>query len=169
MSDGLTVSFALASELSGALDDMRIIVTGGLAEVAAGSIAMGLGGYLAGRSDAERYDAERRREEMEVRETAKVEAEEVADVFRAYGLTPAELKPMVDALRKRPQAWVDFMMRFELGLEKPDSGRALASAVTIALAYDADRRTGLPPRRGAAPSRQEVYGPDPRDHVGLRA
>jgi len=102
---------------------------------AAGSIAMGLGGYLAARSDAEHYDAERVREETEVREKGKVEAEEVADVFRAYGLTPAELQPVVDALRKRPAAWVDFMMRFELGLEKPESRRALGSAVTIAAAY----------------------------------
>ena len=135
MSDGLTVPFALAAGLSGAVDNTSIIVTAGLAEIAAGSIAMGLGGYLAARSDAEHYDAERVREETEVREKAKVEAEEVADVFRTYGLTAAELKPVVDALRKRPAAWVDFMMRFELGLEKPDPRRALASAVTIALAY----------------------------------
>jgi VIT1/CCC1 family predicted Fe2+/Mn2+ transporter len=135
MSDGLTVPFALAAGLSGAVDNTSIIVTAGLAEIAAGSIAMGLGGYLAARSDAEHYDAERVREVTEVREKAKVEAEEVADVFRTYGLTSAELKPVVDALRKRPEAWVDFMMRFELGLEKPDPRRALASAVTIAAAY----------------------------------
>ena len=135
MSDGLTVPFALAAGLSGAVDNTSIIVTAGLAEVAAGSIAMGLGGYLAGRSDAEHYDAERVREETEVREKAKVEAEEVAAVFRAYGLTAAELKPVIDALRQRPDAWVDFMMRFELGLEKPDPRRALVSAATIALAY----------------------------------
>ena len=89
MSDGLTVPFALAAGLSGAVDNTSIIVTAGLAEIAAGSIAMGLGGYLAARSDAEHYDAERVREETEVREKAKVEAEEVADVFRAYGLTPS--------------------------------------------------------------------------------
>jgi len=135
MSDGLTVPFALAAGLAGAIDDASLIVTAGLAEIAAGSIAMGLGGYLAARSDVEHYHAERIREETEVREKAKVEAEEVADVFRAYGLTSAELKPVVDALRKRPEAWVDFMMRFELGLEKPDPRRALVSAVTIAVAY----------------------------------
>lgn len=135
MSDGLTVPFARAAGLSGAVDKTSIIVTAGLAEIAAGSIAMGLGGYLAGRSDAEHYHAERTREETEVREKATVEAEEVADIFRGYGLTSAELMPVVDALRKRPEAWVDFMMRFELGLEKPDSSRALASAVTIAAAY----------------------------------
>jgi len=135
MSDGLTVQFALAAGLSGADDNTSVIVTAGLAEVAAGSIAMGLGGYLAARSDAEHYHAERVREETEVRERARVEAEEVAEIFRSYGLTSAELKPVVDALRRRPEAWVDFMMRFELGLEKPASRRALASAVTIALAY----------------------------------
>jgi vacuolar iron transporter family protein len=131
----LTVPFALAAGLSGAIDNSGVVVTAGLAEIAAGSIAMGLGGYLAARSDAEHYHAERVREETEVREKAKVEAEEVADVFRAYGLTSAELKPVVDALRMRPEAWVDFMMRFELGLEKPDPRRALGSAMTIAAAY----------------------------------
>src|SRR5512136_3003704 len=135
MSDGLTVPFALAAGLSGAVDNTSIIVTAGLAEIAAGSIAMGLGGYLAARSDAEHYHAERAREETEVQEKAKIEAQEVADVFRAYGLTSAELKPVVDALRKRPEAWVDFMMRFELGLEKPDPKRAVVSALTIAGAY----------------------------------
>jgi VIT1/CCC1 family predicted Fe2+/Mn2+ transporter len=135
MSDGLTVPFALAAGLSGAVDNTSIIVTAGLAEIAAGSIAMGLGGYLAARSDAEHYDAERVREETEVREKAAVEAEEVATVFAGYGLSTEESKPVVDALRARPDAWVDFMMRFELGLEKPDPARALTSALTIALAY----------------------------------
>lgn len=135
MSDGLTVPFALAAGLSGAVDNTSIIVTAGLAEIAAGAIAMGLGGYLAARSDAEHYHAERAREEAEVRQTAQLEADEVASVFRTYGLTPAELQPVVDALRKRPTAWVDFMMRFELGLEAPDPRRAFASAATIAVAY----------------------------------
>jgi VIT1/CCC1 family predicted Fe2+/Mn2+ transporter len=135
MSDGLTVPFALAAGLSGAVDNTRVIVTAGLAEIAAGSIAMGLGGYLAARSDAEHYQAERAREETEVREKAELEAQEVADVFGAYGLTPEEIKPVVGAFRQRPEAWVDFMMRFELGLEKPESRRALASALTIAAAY----------------------------------
>jgi VIT1/CCC1 family predicted Fe2+/Mn2+ transporter len=135
MSDGLTVPFALAAGLSGAVDNTSIIVTAGLAEIAAGSIAMGLGGYLAARSDAEHYHAERAREATEVREKAKIEAQEVAEVFGSYGLTPAEIQPVVEALRKRPEAWVDFMMRFELGLEKPEPRRALGSAVTIAVAY----------------------------------
>jgi len=135
MSDGLTVPFALAAGLSGAVSSTGIIVTAGLAEIAAGSIAMGLGGYLAARSDAEHYQAERLREEAEVAEIPEVEAEEVAIVFREYGLTDEESRPVVEALRKRPEAWVDFMMRFELGLEKPDPRRALASAITIAGAY----------------------------------
>lgn len=135
MSDGLTVPFALAAGLSGAVSSTHIVVTAGLAEIAAGSIAMGLGGYLAGRSDRDHFDSERLREEREVREAPELEAKEVAEVFRAYGLTEDESRPVVDALRLRPQAWVDFMMRLELGLEKPDPRRALASAVTIALAY----------------------------------
>jgi VIT1/CCC1 family predicted Fe2+/Mn2+ transporter len=135
MSDGLTVPFALAAGLSGAVDTTRIIVTAGLAEIAAGSIAMGLGGYLAAKSDAEHYDAERRREDMEVREKPEAEAEEVADVFKSYGVTTEESRPIVDALRKRPDSWVEFMMKYELGLEKPDPKRALLSALTIAGAY----------------------------------
>lgn len=135
MSDGLTVPFALAAGLSGAVDTTRIIVTAGLAEIAAGSIAMGLGGYLAAKSDAEHYHAERVREATEVTEKPEAEAAEVAEVFRSYGLTEDESKPIVDALRTRPDAWVDFMMRFELGLEKPDPKRALLSAATIAGAY----------------------------------
>jgi vacuolar iron transporter family protein len=135
MSDGLTVPFALAAGLSGAVDTTRIIVTAGLAEIAAGSIAMGLGGYLAAKSDAEHYRAERNREELEVTEKPEAEAAEVTDVLTTYGMTPEETIPVVDAIRKRPVAWVDFMMRFELGLEQPDPKRALLSALTIAGAY----------------------------------
>ena len=135
MSDGLTVPFALAAGLSGAVASTSIVVTAGLAEIAAGSIAMGLGGYLAARSDAEHYASERAREQQEVKDRAKVEADEVAQVFESYGLTPKESAPVVEALRKRPGAWVDFMMRFELGLEKPDPKRALTSALTIGLSY----------------------------------
>jgi vacuolar iron transporter family protein len=135
MSDGLTVPFALAAGLSGAVNTTTIIVTAGLAEIAAGSIAMGLGGYLAAKSDAEHYFSERTREESEVSEKPDIEAGEVAEVFHAYGLTVEESQPIVDALRKRPRAWVDFMMRFELGLEKPDPKRAFISAATIAGAY----------------------------------
>jgi len=145
MSDGLTVPFALAAGLSGAVASTGVIVTAGLAEIAAGSIAMGLGGYLAARSDAEHYASERRREEREVREIPGVEAEEVAQVFRGYGLSDRESAPVVEALCRRPEAWVDFMMRFELGLEKPDPARALSSAVTIAGAYVAGGLVPLVP------------------------
>jgi len=135
MSDGLTVPFALAAGLTGAVASTQVIVTAGLAEIAAGSIAMGLGGYLAARSDAEHYASERQREHSEVRDKPEVEAAEVAEVFEAYGLTREESAPVVEALVRRPDAWIDFMMRFELGLEKPDPRRALVSALTIAFAY----------------------------------
>jgi VIT1/CCC1 family predicted Fe2+/Mn2+ transporter len=139
MSDGLTVPFALAAGLTGGLtgtpNPSSIIVTAGLAEIAAGSIAMGLGGYLAAKSDAEHYQSEREREHREVQEIPEEEMREVAEVFESYGLTKDETWPIVEALRKRPQHWVDFMMRFELGLEKPDPRRALISAITIAGAY----------------------------------
>ena len=135
MADGLTVPFALAAGLSGAAGTNHIIVTAGLAEIAAGSIAMGLGGYLAAKSDAEHYVSEKKREEHEVKEKPHVEAAEVAEIFRSYGLTHEESKPVVDALIRQPEAWVDFMMRFELGLEEPDPKRAVVSAGTIAAAY----------------------------------
>ena len=135
MSDGLTVPFALAAGLSGAVDNSRIVVVAGLAEIAAGSIAMGLGGYLAARSDAEHYESERKREQREVEEIPDEEAREVMNVFTDYGLTRTEATPVVDALTKKPKEWVDFMMRFELGLEEPNPKRALQSAVTIAGSY----------------------------------
>jgi len=135
MSDGLTVPFALAAGLSGAVNSTQIVVTAGLAEIAAGSIAMGLGGYLAAKSDAEHYHSERGREESEIKEKTDVEVAEVVEVFKAYGVTEEDSMPLVNALRERPQSWVDFMMRFELGLEKPDPKRALRSALTIAGAY----------------------------------
>ncbi len=135
MSDGLTVPFALAAGLSGAVSSTAIIITAGLAEIAAGSIAMGLGGYLAARSDAEQYASERIREQQEIKEKTEAEKTEVRDVFTSYGLSEVESAPIVEALSKRPQAWVDFMMRFELGLEAPDPKRALTSALTIAGSY----------------------------------
>lgn len=145
MSDGLTVPFALAAGLSGATDSTAIIVTAGLAEIAAGSIAMGLGGYLAGKSDAEHYASEQRREQKEVAEIPEEEMEEVAQVFRGYGLTKEQVAPVVQALSERPQAWVDFMMRFELGLEKPRPERARTSALTIGGAYMAGGMIPLAP------------------------
>jgi VIT1/CCC1 family predicted Fe2+/Mn2+ transporter len=135
MSDGLTVPFALAAGLSGAVADTRLIVIAGLAEIAAGTISMGLGGYLAGKNDAEHYEIERRREHDEVRQTPEEEKREVQQIFESFGLKPEEAAPAVVALSKRPDDWVDFMMRFELGLEAPDPKRALASGVTIGGAY----------------------------------
>ena len=145
MSDGLTVPFALAAGLSGAVASTHIVVTAGLAEIAAGSIAMGLGGYLAARSDAEHYASERAREAREVAEVPDVEMKEVAGVFRSYGLGDEQIAPIVQALRDRPEAWVDFMMRFELGLEEPDPSRAWKSALTIAGAYVAGGLIPLAP------------------------
>ena len=135
MSDGLTVPFALAAGLSGAVSSTTIIITAGLAEIAAGSIAMGLGGYLAARSDAEHYASERLREQQEIQEKTDAEKAEVLAVFTSYGLSEIESTPIVEALSTRPDAWIDFMMRFELGLEKPDPKRALTSALTIAASY----------------------------------
>ena len=145
MSDGLTVPFALAAGLTGAVASTGIIVTAGLAEIAAGSIAMGLGGYLAAKSDAEHYASEREREKREVAEIPEEEMREVAEVFESYGLTREETWPIVQALRKSPKNWIDFMMRFELGLEKPDPRRALTSALTIAGAYIAGGFVPLTP------------------------
>jgi VIT1/CCC1 family predicted Fe2+/Mn2+ transporter len=145
MSDGLTVPFALAAGLSGAINSNGIIVTAGLAEIAAGSIAMGLGGYLAAKSDAEHYASEQRREQREVAEIPEEEMEEVAQVFRGYGLSKEQVAPVVHALSQRPKAWVDFMMRFELGLEEPRPERAMISALTIGGAYMAGGLIPLAP------------------------
>lgn len=135
MSDGLTVPFALAAGLSGAVSSTAIIITAGLAEIAAGSIAMGLGGYLAARSDSEHYASERKREEWEIEEKTDAERQEVEEILVSYGLTTEQSAPIVEALSKKPKEWVDFMMRFELGLEEPDPKRALSSALTIAISY----------------------------------
>ena len=135
MSDGLTVPFALAAGLSGAVASAHIVVTAGLAEVAAGSIAMGLGGYLAARSDAEHYATELAREEREIRDVPDIEAKEVADILVDYGVATDEAQTIVADMRRKPDKWRDFMMRFELGLEAPDPRRALRSALTIAASY----------------------------------
>jgi VIT1/CCC1 family predicted Fe2+/Mn2+ transporter len=145
MSDGLTVPFALAAGLSGAIANTRFIVIGGLAEIAAGSIAMGLGGYLAARGVAEHYVQEKAREYREIEEIPEEEKAEVSKVFRNYGLTLEESSPVVEALSTRPDAWVDFMMRFELGLEEPDPKRAVTSAGTIAASYVAGGLIPLSP------------------------
>ena len=135
MSDGLTVPFALAAGLTGAISQSSIIITAGFAEIAAGSIAMGLGGYLAARGDAEHYAHEQAREEDEIVRIPEAEEKEVREIFQTYGLTDKESDSVVQSLRRRPKDWVAFMMRFELGLEKPDPSRAWKSALTIAIAY----------------------------------
>src|SRR6202166_23732 len=145
MSDGLTVPFALAAGLSGAVDAASIIITAGLAEIAAGSIAMGLGGYLAARTDAEHFASERAREEQETKEMPEKEATEVADVLRSYGLGDDKVAAVVDSIRADKKRWVDFMMRFELGLEEPDPKRAARSAFTIAVSYIAGGLVPLAP------------------------
>lgn len=145
MSDGLTVPFALAAGLSGAVTKTGIIVTAGMAEVVAGAIAMGLGGYLAARTDAEHFASERAREEREVEEVPEQEAAEVADVLRSYGLEDKQVETVVNSIRADKKRWVDFMMRFELGLEEPDPKRAGRSALTIALSYTAGGLVPLAP------------------------
>jgi VIT1/CCC1 family predicted Fe2+/Mn2+ transporter len=145
MSDGLTVPFALAAGLSGAVDATGIIITAGLAEVAAGSIAMGLGGYLAAKTDAEHFVSERHREEVEIKELPEHEIAEVADVFRAYGLNEEMTMAVTNAICADDKRWVDFMMRFELGLDEPDPKRAAQSALTIAVSYVAGGMVPLAP------------------------
>jgi VIT1/CCC1 family predicted Fe2+/Mn2+ transporter len=145
MADGLTVPFALAAGLTGAVDASRIIVIAGLAEIAAGSIAMGLGGYLAARGDAEHYASERKREEIEIVEKTDIERREVLEILESYGLTRDESLPILAAFERRPKVWVDWMMRFELGLEEPDPGRAVQSAATIAASYIAGGLIPLAP------------------------
>lgn len=135
MSDGLTVPFALAAGLSGAKVGASVVVLAGLAEIAAGSIAMGLGGYLAARTDQEHYESELQREIRETHEKPEAERHEVIEVFESWGLTSEQMTPAVDAICSNPKRWVDFMMRYELGLEEPDPRRAVSSAGTIAASY----------------------------------
>ena len=135
MSDGLTVPFALAAGLTGATVGGGVIVTAGLAEIAAGAVAMGLGGYLAARTDAEHYRAEYRRELRETEETPDEERREVRLILTGQGLDPQTADTVVEALARDRHRWVDFMMRFELGLEKPDASRAPTSALTIGVSY----------------------------------
>jgi VIT1/CCC1 family predicted Fe2+/Mn2+ transporter len=135
MSDGLTVPFAIAAGMSGAAVAAKIVVTAGLAEIAAGSISMGLGGYLSGRTDVEHYETERRREVLETEEMPEQEMAEVAQVLGDLGLQDEQIGPVTVAISQDRNRWVDFMMRFELGLERPDPRRAVQSAVTIGLSY----------------------------------
>ena len=135
MSDGLTVPFALAAGLSSAVDTNSIIVTAGLAEIIAGSIAMGLGGYLAGKTEIEHYDSELRREHKEIETHYETERREVKEIFAGYGLSGESQELIINEMEKDHDKWVEFMMRFELGLDKPDINRARQSARNIGLAY----------------------------------
>jgi len=135
LSDGLTVPFALAAGLTGATITNDIIITAGLAEIVAGSIAMGLGGYLAGKTEIEHYDSEIKREYDEVERFPEKEKQEVREVFEEYGLSAQSTELIVEEMAKDKEKWVKFMMRFELGLEKPDINRARQSALTIGLSY----------------------------------
>ena len=137
MSDGLTVPFAIAAGLSGVLDATHIVVTAGLAEIAAGSLSMGLGGYLAAKSDADHYRAERRREEREIVEMPEAEVHEVATILAGYGLDGPRALEVAEAFKERPKEWVDFMMRYELDLAEPDPKRIVVSPLTIGGAYAA--------------------------------
>lgn len=135
MSDGLTVPFALAAGLSAAVTSNAIVITAGIAEIIAGCIAMGLGGYLAGKTEQEHYESELKREYEEVERIPEKEMEEVKEIFAQYGLDAPTQDLIANQLAKNKAHWVDFMMRFELGLEKPDVNRARNSAITIGLSY----------------------------------
>jgi VIT1/CCC1 family predicted Fe2+/Mn2+ transporter len=135
MSDGLTVPFALAAGLSGAVDSNTIVITAGIAEIVAGCIAMGLGGYLAGKTEQEHYESELKREHFEVENYHQKEIDEVKEIFADYGIDAETQEHIAQQLAKDKDKWVDFMMKFELGLEKPHPNRARNSALTIGLAY----------------------------------
>ncbi|WP_028987781.1 VIT1/CCC1 transporter family protein [Thermicanus aegyptius] len=135
MADGLTVPFALAAGLSGAVTSTTLVVIAGIAEIAAGSIAMGLGGYLAARTDREHYLTELERERREIIELPDREREEVAEILTGWGMKEQEVEAAVDSISSDPDKWVDFMMKYELGLEEPEPKRALNSSVTIGLSY----------------------------------
>ena len=135
MSDGLTVPFALAAGLSGAVADSRIIVIAGIAEICAGSIAMGLGGYLSGKTEQDHYKSEIKREYDEVENLREVEISETKEFFANIGLSPALQEQATEEIAKDKHRWVDFMMKYELGLEEPDPKRATKSALNIGLSY----------------------------------
>ena len=135
MSDGLTVPFALAAGLSGAIDSNGIIIIAGLAEIAAGSIAMGLGGYLAGKTEMDHYRSELKREYDEVEKVPQREKEEVKEFFANLGLSEEMQEQATNEVIKDKEKWVDFMMKYELGLDKPDPKRALKSGLNIGLSY----------------------------------
>jgi len=135
ISDGLTVPFALAAGLSGAVTSNSIILIAGMAEIVAGTLSMGLGGYLAGKTEIEHYEGEQKREEKEIKEIPQEEEEEVKNILGTFGISPHVQKQVADELAKDQSKWVEFMMRFELGLEKPDPHAAILSACRIGFSY----------------------------------
>jgi len=145
MSDGLTVPFALAAGLSGAVSNTSIIVIAGIAEIAAGSIAMGLGGYLAGKTELDHYNSELRREYDEVEKVPEKEKEEVREFFEHLGLSEEIQHKAVEEIARDKKKWVDFMMKYELGLDEPDPKRATKSAMNIGLSYVAGGLVPLSP------------------------
>lgn len=145
LADGLTVPFALAAGLSGSVSANELVVIAGLAEIAAGSIAMGLGGFLAARTDREHFFSELERERREIVELPHREREEVADILREWGMPEENIESTVDAISKDPERWVNFMMKFELGLEEPEPKRARNSSLTIGLSYIAGGMIPLAP------------------------
>ena len=157
MSDGLTVPFALAAGLSGAINSSGIVVTAGIAEIVAGSIAMGLGGFLAGRTEADHYSSELKREYEEIERVPEQEKMEVKQVFADFGLSATLQDQIADEMARDKDKWVDFMMRYELGLEKPEANRAAQSAVTIGVSYIVGGIIPLSPYFFAANSQIALY------------
>lgn len=157
MSDGLTVPFALAAGLSGAVNSSGIVVTAGIAEIVAGSIAMGLGGFLAGRTEADHYNSELQREYEEVEKVPEQEKFEVKQVFADFGLSEHLQDEIAEEMSKDKDRWVEFMMRYELGLEKPLANRATQSAVTIGISYIVGGIIPLSPYFFVADSQHALY------------
>jgi predicted membrane protein (TIGR00267 family) len=157
MSDGLTVPFAIAAGMSGASVASHVVIIAGLAEIAAGSISMGLGGYLSGQTDIEHYETERQREVRETQEVPDKEKQEVSDILGDFGLSEDQIPPVVEAISKNRKRWVEFMMRFELGLERPDPRRALQSALTIGLSYALSGFIPLSPYMLTSPVQSALY------------
>lgn len=153
MSDGLTVPFALAAGLSAAVHSNSIVIVAGIAEIVAGSISMGLGGYLAGRTEIEHYQSERKRELLEIERVPETEKQEVREVFEGYGLSPEAQEMIVRELSNDKDLWADFMMRFELGLERPAQNQASLSAMRIGFSYAVG---------GIIPLSAYGFTPDPR-------
>lgn len=156
MSDGLTVPFALAAGLTGAVANSSIIVIAGIAEIVAGSIAMGLGGYLAGKTENDHYNSELKREYDEVERIPEMEKKEVQDFFENLGLSKEVQLKATEEIAKDKKQWVDFMMKFELGLEKPDPRRATKSALNIGLSYAVGGIIPLSPYFFIADSREAL-------------